>query len=223
MLNLVQMLLLLFVVICLTSQTWSNLEMHSSTLLNIAVPVPYPHRTVPEGCLNTPKVNSTRAEPVWKCATADCFPMWARACQSNPYRNLDRCLNTNWYPAPLLCNMSHPGDRYKAYWMGTSGVRFGMLSTKLFERAQREPPWHGTHFHGMQRVAPRSWVQSIPNGYLGDMLWYTFHESGLDTHKANHPGMVCSRAAWYGTVWFASRKTLNAALNHPIRIEGDSI
>ena len=55
-------------------------RVHSSALLKHAVPVPYPYRTAPEGCLNAPNVNRNRAKLVWKHATVDHFLMWSRAC-----------------------------------------------------------------------------------------------------------------------------------------------
>ena len=63
-----------------------NLALLHSTLLH-SNPVPLRvcssallKRAVPEGYLNAPRVNHTRAEPVWKCTTVDNFPMWASAC-----------------------------------------------------------------------------------------------------------------------------------------------
>ena len=61
-----------------------QIGVHSSILLEGAVPAWY--RTMPEGYLNATKVNRTHTKLVWKSATVDHFPMWSRACQSEPYR-----------------------------------------------------------------------------------------------------------------------------------------
>ena len=54
-------------------------------------------------------------------------------------------------PKPELCpNGMQRGAK------GTTVVRFGLLSTRVLQRSQSEPPWHGWARHGMVRFASKS-------------------------------------------------------------------
>ena len=64
-----------------------TLGLHSSALLKFVVSVPYtctvPHQRGTSTLLT--RTIPMAAEPAWKCATVDHFPMWFRSCQSKPY------------------------------------------------------------------------------------------------------------------------------------------
>ena len=109
--------------------------------------MPFPNSAAPEGHLNPPAANRTRAElvgslPLW--TASQCDPDRAKANCTTPRR-----LNANLNHAPLVCNVSRSGVGCKAYRKGTTMVRFGSLSTRARECSHCEPPWNGSAWHGI--------------------------------------------------------------------------
>ena len=98
-------------------------------------------------------VSPTHVQPVWKRAAVDHFPMWSGACQSEPYYT-----------------MSQLGVGCKAYWMGTSEVRFPQ---KRMTARKAKPPWHGTQWSGTARYGMVRFQTSVNAGLAPSFEWWS--------------------------------------------------